>query len=51
MVSAMVSCAFGLGLEITQAQLSEINKRREGKEYVDTEVAMYIYGNLNISLL
>ena len=45
MVSAMVSRAFGLGLEITQAQLSEINKRRDGKEYVDTEAATYLYGN------
>ena len=45
MVSAMVSHAFGLGLEITQAQLSEINKRRDVKECVDTEAATYLCGN------
>jgi len=51
MVSAMVSRAFGFGLEITEAQLLEINNRREGKQYVDTEAATYLYGHPNKSKL
>ena len=51
MVSAMVSRAFGMGLEITEAQLLEINNRRECKQYVDVEAATYLYDHPNKSKL
>ena len=45
MVSAMVSRAFGFGLEITAEELLVINEKREGKEYADSEAATYLFGN------
>lgn len=39
----MVSLIFGFGLEKTEVQLLETNNWWEGKEYVDTEAATYIY--------
>ena len=45
MVSAMVSRAFGMGLEITAAQLLVINEIRNGKKYADEEAATHLFGN------
>ena len=39
MVSAFFSLAFGLGMIITEEQLAEINKIREGTVYKDEEAA------------
>ena len=45
MVSAFVSRALGLGLTISEMQLSEINKVRAGQSYTDEEAATYLKGN------
>ena len=44
MVSAMVSCAFGFGLEINENEMSAINSKRIGISYTDCEVATHLYG-------
>ena len=45
MVSAIISHAFGFGLDITAEELLVINEKREGKEYTDMEAATYLFGN------
>mgnify|MGYP001372746814 CR=1 FL=1 len=45
MVSAFVSRAFALGMIITEEQLAEINKIREGTVYKDEEAATYLLGS------
>ena len=45
MASAMVSRAFGFGMEIGSEDLLEINMLRVGKKYADEEAATYLYGN------
>ena len=45
MVSAMVSRAFGFGMEINDKDLSEINKLRVSETYADEEAATYLYGS------
>jgi hypothetical protein len=37
--------AFGFCLDITSEQLSESNKRREGKWYADADAATYLRGS------
>ena len=43
MVSAMVSHAFGFGLDITAEELLIINEKREGNKYADREAATYLF--------
>ena len=45
MVSAMVSRAFGFGMEISDKDLLTINELRVGKKYADEEAATYLYGS------
>ena len=44
MVSAMISRAFGFGMNITDEQLLNINESREGKNYKDEEAATHLTG-------
>ena len=44
MVCSMVSCAFGFGLDITYEQMLDINKKREGKSYIDSDAATHLFG-------
>jgi hypothetical protein len=37
MISALQSCEFGFGLKISEEQLKEVSKYREGKHYMDKE--------------
>ena len=45
MVSAMVSRAFGFGMDISKDNILEINKLREGKQYKDEDAATYLLGS------
>ena len=45
MVSAMVSRAIGFGMVVTDEQLLEINRRRLGTKYKDSNAATYMNGN------
>jgi hypothetical protein len=40
MISSFVSRELGYGMELTQSQLSMVNTKRKGEEYLDTESAM-----------
>ena len=44
MVSAMISQAFGFGMNITDEQLLNINKSREVTNYKDEEAATHLTG-------
>ena len=45
MVSAFKSREFGFGMELTQQQLDEINKKRKNESYSDEEAAVQVHGN------
>ena len=45
MISAFQSCEFGFGMKINEEQLAEINRYREGKEYIDKDAAKSKRGN------
>ena len=47
MISALQSCEFGFGLKISEEQLKEVNKYREGKKYMDEEAAKSKRGSAN----
>ena len=40
MVSAFQSREFGFGLDVTEADLKEVNRRRQGVRYRDTQAAL-----------
>ena len=40
----MISREFGFGMEITEAQLLEVNRLREGAKYTDEEAATHLNG-------
>ncbi len=39
MISAFQSREFGFGMKINEEQLADINRYREGKEYIDKDAA------------
>ena len=45
MTSAFQSRKFGFGMKINEEQLAEINRYREGKEYIDKDAAKSKRGN------
>jgi hypothetical protein len=40
MISAFQSREFGFGLDVTEADLKEVNRRQEGVRYRDTQAAL-----------
>jgi hypothetical protein len=45
MVSALVSRALGMGIEISVEQLQHVSSNREGAKYADEEAASYLFGS------
>jgi hypothetical protein len=45
MVSALVSRALGMGIDISVEQLQQVSSNREGAKYADEEAASYLFGS------
>lgn len=45
MVSAFVSREYGFGMDISEAQLVDVNESRKNKAYTDAEAAIYLFGS------
>jgi hypothetical protein len=51
MISAMASCEFGFGMNLTDEQLRIVNEGRLRQKYSNNVAATSIYGNANKSNL
>ena len=46
MVSAFISCEFGIDVELSETDLKEINEKREGQKYINEEAAIAVLGSI-----